>query len=332
MATVTGAFMPHPAGVISKLKLADFRYPAGRLDVGFSHFPAIPSLFALMTRLRRFPRPDEALRFLMEHADEGTEGDPQTLKRAQKLYLDFGRDMHTLGLLYPSGAFEFVEYQKALDLQYNVDFVAGLLPFFFLLDEAPDPIGIQAAMRHPGLWRGSNNSLREMRHYFRYQAHYSSFAREPAPANVIHSLQISIARRYGEGAAERVAQAVFGIASLREATKAQAMVMQNEIASNSRWGEVVEAVLQSEPGGARCDPYEARKKLRRVRRGAEEWSGRLYWMTNRDRPYATSVAGCWLFGSEHVNDLIEELRADFEPDGVIGIQTATDEPDVPTWS
>jgi hypothetical protein len=100
-------------------------------------------------------------------------------------------------------------------------------------------------MRHPGVWRGSNAGWREMRSWLQRQAGHSPFACKPAPANVIHSLRISIARRYGEGAAERIAQAVFGIASLKEATKAQAMVMQNEIASNSRWVEVVEAVLQS---------------------------------------------------------------------------------------
>lgn len=47
---------------------------------------------------------------------------------------------------------------------------------------------------------------------------------------------------------------------------------------------------------------------RRQRRGnIKSWEGPMYWLTNRDRPYAKSIGSVWLFGQEHVRDLMDKI-------------------------
>lgn len=52
------------------------------------------------------------------------------------------------------------------------------------------------------------------------------------------------------------------------------------------------------------------KEKRRQSRGATPYSGKVFWLTNQTRPYASSVGGVWLFGDKHVSDLIEDIKAE----------------------
>ncbi len=150
---VTGAFLVNPRAVEFELNRATFMYPRrGEADLfrGWGQFAAIPSLFKWMTQLRRFPSLVEAVAFLMEHCDPLCADDPLVRRRGEKLAMDFAREMHTFGLLNHSDIFAYVAYQKALDLGYNVDFVADLLSTLVSADKTvAEAVGIQAMMR----WR-----------------------------------------------------------------------------------------------------------------------------------------------------------------------------------
>ena len=55
------------------------------------------------------------------------------------------------------------------------------------------------------------------------------------------------------------------------------------------------------------------KRRRRIRRGnMKEWTGPIYWLTNKDIPYACNAGGTWLFGSKHISALVEEIKAELK--------------------
>jgi hypothetical protein len=218
---ITGSVLVKSPDIEFCLQQADFRYPRYREAeqfAGWTKTPVIPALYNWTVQHRRLPLPNEGVAFLMNRADPGTNTqNTRIIRRAQKLYMDFCREMHVLGLLQGCPLFGYIQYQKSLDISYNVDFVAALL-----LQLGGKHIGIQSAMR-------------------------------------------------------------------------------------ARWIEK--------------DPYEEIKKKRRKRRGALEWKGKLYWLTNRDRPPSKKISGCWLFGPAHINDLANKIRGNKENKNFIGIQT-----------
>ncbi len=239
MIEVTGSVTINPDEVEYHLGRADFTYPRNdEADPyrGWTKFTAIPNLFQWMVRNKKFPTSDEGVAFLLENLDPKYRNRLDALldverkrivRRGHKLYLDFARDMHTWGLLQRCSLLAFTEYQKAHDIQYNVDFLSTLLSSLIGKDEK-NKIAIQAAMR-------------------------------------------------------------------------------------ARWPDEIEGI----------DPFEAMKAQRRARRGQREWDGPVYWLTNRYRAPAKKIAGCWLFGPNHINDLAEEVRMELkiEEDGAeIGIQ------------
>ena len=72
----------------------------------------------------------------------------------------------------------------------------------------------------------------------------SPFVSDPAPEDMVRTVRSSLDKKYGKGAAEAIAWAVFRTISLEEVTKAQAMAMQNAVGgSNGRWAEAVAAIL-----------------------------------------------------------------------------------------
>jgi hypothetical protein len=241
---VVGSISVNPIQVELVLDRADFTYPRNNetVDFGWGRFPVIPALFQWMVAMNRFPGPDEAVAYLMQHCEPMRNiSDPGSIatarakqtRRAQKLYFDFARDMHTLGLLQRCDLLAITRYEKALDLGKNIDFLSTLLTSL-CVDEA-HYVGIQAAMR-------------------------------------------------------------------------------------MRW---------SESGDPNHDRREVVKRLRRQRRGVEEWDGLIYWLTNRDRPIDKEIKGCWLFGPGHITDLAETIRDDLKsndaPVTEIGVQTRIEE-------
>lgn len=56
------------------------------------------------------------------------------------------------------------------------------------------------------------------------------------------------------------------------------------------------------------------KKKRRGRRNCKEWKGKLFWLTNRTRPFSNAINGVWLFGPEHINDLIDDIEVYYNSD------------------
>jgi hypothetical protein len=164
---LTGSITISPLEVAHWMGRAPFRYPArneAEQYAGWRHYPAIPGLFALTARLGRFVRPAEGVAHLMANCDEGCATNPKVQRRAEKLYLDFARDMHTLGLLQQAQLFGYIAYQKALDLTLNVDYVAALLSFLVPTDDETQ-VGIQAQMRAqwPDPWAAAK-AQRRARH------------------------------------------------------------------------------------------------------------------------------------------------------------------------
>jgi hypothetical protein len=145
MIEIIGSFNINPLEIENNLRKADFTYPK-RIDAeqfsGFSKTPIIPALYDWTVKHMRPPNPDEGVYFILSNADDGTDVfDSRIICRAQKLYMDFCRDIHTLGLLQKCDLFGFVSYQKALDIRYNVDYIVRIL----LSDKQA---GIQSAMRY----------------------------------------------------------------------------------------------------------------------------------------------------------------------------------------
>jgi len=154
---VVGSFSVNPLHVEAHLAKATFSYPmGGEADEyrGWGAFAVIPGLFQWMVEHSRFPGPDDGVAFLMQHCDPRYRGDPKVRRRAEKLYMDYCRDMHTKGLLERCTLMAWVQYQKALDLGYDVDFVCGLLAAFGGPSaEALADLAVRAKMRHPRAWR-----------------------------------------------------------------------------------------------------------------------------------------------------------------------------------
>jgi len=147
MATeVIGSVSINPIEVEYHLKMADFNYPYTReadFFRGWSKTPVIPFLYGLVAREQRFIGPEEGVNLLLCHVDEGCDpGDPMIIGRGQKLYMDFAREMHTMGLLQRCDLFGYIQYQKSLDMQFNVDYVAQILTLL-----GGGKIAIQSAMR-----------------------------------------------------------------------------------------------------------------------------------------------------------------------------------------
>lgn len=230
-----GSVSINPEEVVYWLGEAAFRYPRTKNTdqyKGWGKVAVIPKLYNFTVHRKAFPGPGVAMKLLMLHCDPRYHKNERVIRRGQKLYMDFAREMHTMGLLQRCPLFGYVEYQKALDLNYNVDYIASLLSSLIAENaNLSGEIGIQAAMR-------------------------------------------------------------------------------------MRW-----------PDGDGEDAWEKKKAHRRRRRGAKEWKGPLFWLTNRHRPYAQEVNGCWLFGPEHVADLASEIRGERLDDGseTIAVQAQFDE-------
>lgn len=151
---VVGSFSVNPDMVVYELSRTPWTYPT-RMEAdqkrGWRDHAAIPGLFALANHLRRFPRADEGRSYLLAHIDDPSLlMDPRVVRRGEKLYMDFARDMHALGLLQRCSLFATVLYQKALDLRYNVDYVVDLMPWMY--EEREEQCGIQSAMRSKYEW------------------------------------------------------------------------------------------------------------------------------------------------------------------------------------
>ena len=100
---VIGSIVINPAEVEHVLNLADFKYPkryeAEQL-AGWTNTPVIPRLYNWCAQNGSLPRPDEGVAFLLQLADKGTNiFDDRIIKRGQKLFMDFCREVHTMGLL-----------------------------------------------------------------------------------------------------------------------------------------------------------------------------------------------------------------------------------------
>lgn len=235
-------FNPNPDEVIYQMSKADFRYTNTKSrsdDVGFGKVAVIPALFNFTIQTGKVPRPDECVAHVMTLVDSRYTSDLRAKKRAQKLTLDFYRDLHTLGLLGPH--FAHVTYQKGHDIRLNVDFLAALKSYILELCGVDiSSIAVQAKMFHPREWAKVENNV---------------------PGNYI---ELHEQRR------------------LRQSSNKEIM----------------------------------------------EWDGPLYYISNQNRPYHKSVNSVWLFGSGHVHDLMEQIKADLsyhDPDSPqappIGIQT-----------
>lgn len=164
---VVGSLVVNPREVEWIMQQATFRYPrsdAAEQYAGWSTVPVIPELYNWTAQRNRLPRPDEGVHYLLEIADDAADiANERIIKRGQKLYLDFCREMHTLGLLQHCDLFGYVSYQKCLDLRYNVDYVAALLSS---LQQAADQVGIQSAMRKDwthDIWSQIKNARRQRR-------------------------------------------------------------------------------------------------------------------------------------------------------------------------
>jgi len=142
-----GLFWINPLEIETCLRRADFEYPPfaeADFGRGWSDFPVIPGLYKLTRRIGHFPTSAEGIIFLMDNCEPQFREDEKVIRRAQKLYMDFCRDVHTLGLLQQCPVLSSVWYQKALDLSMNIDYLAALLS---LIGADREQIAIQAAMR-----------------------------------------------------------------------------------------------------------------------------------------------------------------------------------------
>lgn len=141
--------------------VASFEYPAvadQELLRGWAKVPVWPRLweYAVPKTGSEFPSPDDMVEYLLDLADEGDSG---IKYRAQKLVMDFIREVHAYSLLDHSRGFSYVLYQKILDLQYNIDF--KVLP-----KGLKSPVGIQTAMRRvwkEDTWRQIHEERRRRR-------------------------------------------------------------------------------------------------------------------------------------------------------------------------
>lgn len=197
--------------------LASFKYPAvanQELFRGWSDIPVWPQLWAYVRNTKTgFPPPDDMVSFLLGLTSERNDG---IECRAQKLVMDFVREVHAYALLIESRAFHYVSYQKILDLQYNIDF--EVLP-----KGQERPVGIQAAMR-------------------------------------------------------------------------------------ASWNRDIWSRIHDN---------------RRHRRGAEDWLGKLFWMTNRQSEAEKLPNRLWLFTIKHVQDVILEIKGNAKQPNLFNVSQST---------
>jgi len=147
----------NPLVVIRKLEQCSINnYVNNReSDWAFSHLPVIPLLFEETINKRNDWTPDYLVKFLYQVwsdnkpdcfeellKEKGVEVARMQLKsRAEKLVLDFCRELHTFGLLSMNMFFDHVFYEKVSDLSMNLDYSASLV-------DNPTEIGVQASMRY----------------------------------------------------------------------------------------------------------------------------------------------------------------------------------------
>jgi len=155
-------FSPHPDDVVYQLRGAGWDYrntPARTQDVGFADIRAFPFLFKFVKERQQVPPMAICKEALLAHRDEPPDGLGREERqewigwadaRAQKLVMDFYRELHTFTLLQPLGS---VSYRGILDIDLGVDFLISLTQEI----QAQRPnreslVGVQAAMRHPKWW------------------------------------------------------------------------------------------------------------------------------------------------------------------------------------
>lgn len=130
-----------PERILRVLESCPFSYPrrVEREELrGWGQVAVFDGLFRLMVEKGDFPGADKAVEWLLGCCEvpEG-ERDEKVLRRAHKLYLDFAREMHAMGLLITSGLFDCVQYRTEFDMA-DMDFVVTLDGVWY---------GIQSAMR-----------------------------------------------------------------------------------------------------------------------------------------------------------------------------------------
>ncbi|MDP2950253.1 MAG: hypothetical protein Q8P22_12030 [Chloroflexota bacterium] len=135
----------HPTYVRQRALAAGFTYPSRAEQeplAGWSDFPVWPSLWRYVYDCLQgsgFPPLDELVGYLMAMTRSPLD-DAGIRARAQKLVMDFTRDIHAYALLIHSGRFGAVSYERILDLGYNVDFRVRM-------QTELTAVGIQTAMR-----------------------------------------------------------------------------------------------------------------------------------------------------------------------------------------
>lgn len=149
------SFLPNPIYIVRVLRDSPFQYPGGRQDRGFKDVKVIPSLWSYMYEIERFPHPEEGKNFLQELADQNElrRHETEVTRRAEKLYFDFAREMHTFRLLMDEDSFASVKYKEELDFS-NTDFAVGLSEYHWSIEE-PKKILVQSQMRHSKKWENA---------------------------------------------------------------------------------------------------------------------------------------------------------------------------------
>lgn len=147
---IVGSISINPDEVIYQLSKSPFKYPSVRetdLYRGWAKVAVIPKLYSWITHNHRFPSPIEGIKYLMEICEDKYKTDAMVAKRGEKLYMDFAREMHTMGLLQRCSLLAYVEYQKAFDVDAGVDYIASIASYLITVNNFNNLIGIQASMR-----------------------------------------------------------------------------------------------------------------------------------------------------------------------------------------
>jgi hypothetical protein len=135
-----------PYYIFNWAQRSSFNYPATaeqELLIGWGTVSVFPELWSYLTREQGhgdFPPLDKMVDLLLSLATPGKANLIMLKHRAEKLVMDFARDVHAYALLIHSGHFATVSYQRIEDLRYNVDFVTRPKGY-------GDRVGIQTAMR-----------------------------------------------------------------------------------------------------------------------------------------------------------------------------------------
>lgn len=100
---------------------------------------------------------------------------------------------------------------------------------------------------NPPDWQEEAQALRE---HMQKIANASPGISDPASDGMLKSVKTSLERRYGEGAAEKIAEYIFDLLCIEELTQGQAIALQNELTTAQgvkRWGETVKKILAFAP-------------------------------------------------------------------------------------